>query len=691
MTPDRGHLRVVSPPRPPRVDPPTEVAEAGTNMEDLERWVVRGGRGARMALPPTPGTEPLPREPRWKTIIIRISAILALVAGLAYLSWRATAGTIDMDVWWVSVPLFVLECWAWLELAHTTAVLWDVNPTADPIVVDKADGRVAILIPTYNEGPEILVATIAAAVACRVQHETWVLDDGRRPWVREMALKLGAYYLTRPDNAHAKAGNLNHALTVTGADYIAVFDADHIAQPDALETTLGYFRDPKVALVQTPHGFYNTGSFEHMTGAWTRRFSEQSMFFRVIQAGRNRLGGAFWCGSSGVLRVSALESIGGIATETITEDQHTTLKLAKTGWSTVYHNRVIARGLATANAAQFLLSRYRWSAGTLQMARVDPPLWTRGLTLGQRIAYACGPAWILTSWRTLGFMVIPIVSLLTGAIPIKTEPATFAIFFGSMLTLQLVAGRLLHRGYLKFVAVYMFDLVRLAANLRATWALVSNKPMPFQVTPKGSEGDERKRIRPSRLLSGLAITTAVAIGMAELNLVGWGPVHYPGWPLPVVTGTWCLFNLFALLLAIRRITAIGYGSERRAAVRFEGTPLNGLFLGEPCLVHDVSMTGARISMLAHAPLVPAFRGPLEHARSHRLTVAIGDESIDLQVVIRSRRIAFPAHRIYGLELLPGQQEKQAQLARSILGAQIEADRIAALRDPSSAVAAAAVA
>jgi hypothetical protein len=173
-------------------------------------------------------------------------------------------------------------------------------------------------VPTYNEGLEVLTPTVAAAVAMRVAHETWVLDDGDRPEVARLAADLGAHYLTRPTHEHAKAGNLNHALGKIEADFIGVLDADHVASPDFLVHTLGYFDDPGIALVQTPQDFYNLESFEHERGGATRaltdpdlagteRFHEQALFYRVLQPGKNRWGGAFWCGTGAVpIRADAL-------------------------------------------------------------------------------------------------------------------------------------------------------------------------------------------------------------------------------------------------------------------------------------------------------------------------------------------------------------------------------------------------
>ena len=105
--------------------------------------------------------------------------------------------------------------------------------------------------------------TVRAAVAVRHPHRTYLLDDGNSPEMRAMAAAEGAGYIVRdaawaPKARHAKAGNLNNALLRTAGLFVLVLDADQIPLPDSLDRTLGHFRDPRVAFVQTPQWFYNS-------------------------------------------------------------------------------------------------------------------------------------------------------------------------------------------------------------------------------------------------------------------------------------------------------------------------------------------------------------------------------------------------------------------------------------------------
>src|SRR5947207_14282364 len=322
---------------------------------------------------------------RW---FVRGVALLALAVSVVYLTWRISS-TVDLRVWWLAIPLVALEIHAALGLALFTFSLWDVDRRPSARVVATTADRIAVLVPTYNEGIEVLMPTVAAAIAMRLPHETWILDDGSRPEVARLAEELGARYLTRPTHEHANAGNLNHALTVIDADLIAVLDADHVASPDFLTHTLGYFDDPGVALVQTPQEFYNVASFEHEAAAGAgERYHEQILFYRLFQPGKNRWGAAFWCGTGAVVRLAALRAVGGVATDTITEDIHTTIRFHRAGWKTIYHNEVLARGLAAGDAETYQLQRHRWGTGAMQVLRTENPLLVPGLRLEQRLAYA---------------------------------------------------------------------------------------------------------------------------------------------------------------------------------------------------------------------------------------------------------------------------------------------------------------
>lgn len=199
--------------------------------------------------------------------------------------------------------------------------------------------KVDVYVCTYDEPIEVVAATLAGCRALTYPHTTYLLDDGQRPEMEELAEVAGARYLIRADNSHAKAGNINAALDRTEGELVLMLDADHVPMPDALEAMVGYFDDERVALVQSPHDFFNHDSVQH----YVVGRHEQSLFYRVVCPGKDRHGAAYWCGSAAVLRREALLEIGGVATETIAEDFHTTIRLLRHGWTSHYHDEVAAQ------------------------------------------------------------------------------------------------------------------------------------------------------------------------------------------------------------------------------------------------------------------------------------------------------------------------------------------------------------
>ena len=176
----------------------------------------------------------------------------------------------------------------------------------------------------------------------------YILDDGRREEFRQFAFEAGIGYMTRKDNEHAKAGNINAALTTMDSPYVAIFDCDHVPTRSFLQMTMGWFlRDQKLAMLQTPHHFYSPDPFERNLQQFRMIPNEGELFYGIVQDGNDFWNATFFCGSCAVLRREALDEIGGIAVETVTEDAHTSLRMQMNGWDTAYINIPQAAGLAT--------------------------------------------------------------------------------------------------------------------------------------------------------------------------------------------------------------------------------------------------------------------------------------------------------------------------------------------------------
>ena len=362
--------------------------------------------------------------------------MLSLATSLRYIVWRIT-DTLDF----ASFAEFTLGLG--LALAEVYAItvlvlgyiqtLWPLDRKPLPLPEDLAQWpTVDIYIPTYNEAMSIVRATVLGAMAIdwpREKLRVWLLDDGRREEFRVFAAECGIGYLTRPDNAHAKAGNLNSAMRHTDGAFIAVFDSDHIPTRAFLQMTMGWMvAEPRMALVQTPHHFYSPDPFQRNLAAGTRVPSEGNMFYGLVQDANDYWNAAFFCGSCAVLRRSALDEVGGFAVETVTEDAHTMLKIHRAGWDSAYLRLPLAAGLATERLILHIGQRVRWARGMIQIFRIDNPVFGPGLTFGQRVCYLQAMLHFLFALPRVVFLTAPLAYLLLDLNIIAASPLAIVAY-----------------------------------------------------------------------------------------------------------------------------------------------------------------------------------------------------------------------------------------------------------------------
>ncbi len=398
---------------------------------------------------------------------LRIAAmLLSATASLRYLYWRG-AETLFVELTLdgaLSLSLFGAELYGFLILLggyFQTAIVRHRQPPDLPTDPDELPS-VDIYIPTYNEPIDVLRRTVVGARAVSYPKKTvYILDDtprdhkdparaaafeARREGVAALAEEVGCVALRRPDNRGAKAGNINHAMTKTTGELIAIFDADHVPVRTFLQTTVGFFvEDRKVALVQTPHHFYNPDPFERNLFSEGRLPPEQHLFYHRIQKGNDFWNSAFFCGSCAVIRRAALGEVGGIAQETVTEDAHTALKLHALGWRSIYVDIPQAAGLATERFGFHVQQRIRWARGMVQILRRDNPLFKRGLKLAQRFNYLNAAGHFLFGVPRLIYLVAPEAYLLLGLHPLNADVREVLIYALPHLFLAAACGASVNR------------------------------------------------------------------------------------------------------------------------------------------------------------------------------------------------------------------------------------------------------
>jgi cellulose synthase (UDP-forming) len=502
---------------------------------------------------------PLAPAVRWAQAV----ALVAIAAAGGYMVWR-WGFTLDGTALWLGLPLVLAETYGFGMLLLLAFSCWRTSRRTPPPPL--AGRRVAVLVATFDEDEDVLRPTVVGALGIRndVRPQVWVLDDGGRPWVKEMCDQLGARYLSRPaPRAHAKAGNINHALRHVDAEFLVTLDADHVPRPELLERMLGYMRDPRVAVVQGPQSFFNRG-FGHPRRHDDPLRNEQSIFFDVILPGKDRHAAAFWCGCPSVLRRAALIDVGGVATQTVVEDAHTSLVLNRRGWRVVYHDEVMALGLAPEEIGAFVVQRGRWARGSIQMLRLEWPMLRRGLSWAQRVEYSASCLHFFEGLqRVIGFMVPPLV-LATGAVPIAAVPALYLMVFVPQFVLVPLTSWALSRGRYRPLEGERYAVVRMEAYLRALAALPRGRGRGFAVTPKGARSGGSPVLRALRVPLALACLALAAIGVqTAAQLLDW-PIRLAAGAATITT-VWALVNVALILYTAFWATGV---QHRRRSHRF---------------------------------------------------------------------------------------------------------------------------
>jgi cellulose synthase (UDP-forming) len=414
---------------------------------------------------------------------------------------------------------------------------------------------VDVLIPTYNEDETILDRTILGALSQDYDNfRVFVLDDGRRENLKALCRRRGVGYITRTDNAHGKAGNMNNALGHLGhggvSEFIAVLDADFVAQPNFLTQALALFHDERVGCVQTPQHFYNPDPLQHGFRATDRWPDEQRFFFDVLLASKDAWGVAFCCGTSSITRLNALEAAGGFPVESVTEDMLLSVKLKARGWRTVYLNERLSMGLAPEGLPEYLTQRGRWCLGLIQIVRSAwGPFSRERLPFIDRISLAdTFLYWAVHFPFRLMCLFCPVVSVFTDKPIIYSDWSNLISHTGVSFLWQSIVLAWLSRGRALPILTDACQILVIPAAMRATIiGLLRPKGQKFKVTDKGGDRT-RLRVRWDiilRLAVPLALTI-VSVAFATGNRFS-GLNLGPG---GLVFLLWSYYNIAILVVAM---------------------------------------------------------------------------------------------------------------------------------------------
>jgi cellulose synthase (UDP-forming) len=530
---------------------------------------------------------------------------LSIVVTLRYLYYR-TFNTLNLDGWVNSIfslMLYAAELYAigtlilayfqTLKIKHRTSVSMASVPLDQWPHVD-------VYIPTYNEDIEIVRKTAMAALVIDYpagKKGVYVLDDGRkyperRVKLGQMCEEIGCELVTRDNNDHAKAGNINSALNRTPGDFVLILDCDHIPTRNILKETIGFFLNPKVSLVQTPHWFYNPDPFERNLLTQGKVPVGNELFYKVLQKGNDFWNASFFCGSAAIVRKKHLLEVGGIAVETVTEDCHTSLRLHSKGYETVYYDKIMVAGLAPEKFSSYVGQQVRWARGMAQILRLEFPLFNRKLTIPQRICYTSATTHFFFGFPRLMYAIAPIAFLIFGINLVRglgLETLTYAL---PSIFLALNANYIIQKGVRFSFWNEIFEYSMAFQDGIVTFmALVNPKMGSFNVTDKGLQVTKRDFDWASvRLLVIIGLLCILSLFLVPYWLITELQDADAVW----INAVWCVVNLVLLSAAI--LVALEQPQLRQShrlnrnlrVTMFSG---NSTFKGTTI---DISETGAQI-------------------------------------------------------------------------------------------------
>ena len=560
----------------------------------------------------------LPWLDRNNTLARTIAIGVCLFLGWRYMLWRITDTLPPL-----SEPLdfavgAVFTLVEMLSMLGTTVALFFLTRTKDRTPEADADVKwlkalpeqplVDVLVCTYNEEEAILERTIIGALGINYpRYRLWVCDDGKRPWLEALCAQHGCGYITRPNNSHAKAGNINNALQRLAElpdqpEFVAILDADFVAKAEFLTRAVALMREPDVGVVQTPQHFFNPDPIQsnlNLVRFWP---DEQRFFFDVVMPSKDAWGGAFCCGTSSVLRYGPLMRIGGFPTDSVTEDYLASLRLKEIGYRTIYLNEALSLGLAPEGLKEYVSQRARWALGFIQICRgpSGPLSLKANWSLLERIMLSeTFLHWSATHIFRLMALVVPALYLLlniqavyAGVPDAISHLLPFFVVQAAMIT-WLTRGRVLPM---------MADLSQLlgATDIARSVFIGLFRPQghKFDVTAKG--GDRTKGFVQWRMLR-------IFLAYLALNVAGilWAFVLDDTRSLAdasIIAYIWTWYNIVVLTMACFVCVE---ASQGRHGDRFQSSGLAIITVGDvrrTMPIDNISVSGMRLCGAVPGPI-----------------------------------------------------------------------------------------
>lgn len=403
---------------------------------------------------------------------------------------------------------------------------------------------VSVFVCTYNEDMKLVIATALAAKMLSYQNkEVYICDDGHRAELEVLCDKFELKYITRDNNIHGKAGNINNALSQTESDLFMILDADFIVKQNFIKEAIPYFADESVALIQYPQTFYNKDPFQLMRKSF---YNEQELFMRFLEPELAKENAMIHIGTNAILRRTAVEKIGGIPTKSITEDMATGILLQNVGFKTVYINKAYALGVTPYTVDDLAKQRERWAKGTMQIFKNYKPLRMKGLSKIQKICYFNAYLYWYTSFQKMIYILAPTVFMVFNIFVVRSDVTNLFVFFLPPMLMILLCFRLYIPNIRTLAVSHIYDTFVAPIHAKAIIKEFFKSEKKFRVTNKELSKESKYDFKTVSIHIILFIWVLFSCVIAIIKIVDGNNFLY-GY---IITLAWSIYNLYGLAHSI---------------------------------------------------------------------------------------------------------------------------------------------
>ena len=426
-----------------------------------------------------------------------------------------------------------------LSQLHLLVCYWRRVPKDDIAWSDELP-RVTVQLPVYNERYVIerLIDAVMALDYPKELLEVQVLDDSddetselallsAQKWIEK---GFDVVYLNRLRREGFKAGALAYGLEKMKGEFVAIFDADFIPDPDFLKSVIPHFSNPKVGLVQTRWGHLN----RHYNLLTEMQAFALDAHFTIEQIGRSESHSFInFNGTAGVWRKETISDSGGWSSDTLTEDLDLSYRAQMNGWEFVYMQDVVSPAELPITMNALKTQQFRWTKGAAECAVKNlGKVWRSDrLSLQTKLH---GHFHLLNSSIFIHVLVVALLSIPILLVRSKIEDGVWIDVLGLFFSMSVVilslfyfaSYRSLNQGFVLFQFISRFIIflsMSMGMSLHNSIAVLEGYfgvKTPFIRTPKFNLQADKKAWKANVYLRNTSVMLLLVEGALSILCAG---------------------------------------------------------------------------------------------------------------------------------------------------------------------------